>query len=65
MNCYVCERSQHPGGTLFHVREAVGVCLACGVGVCLEHGKKPDEEGGRFLCAGCRRLEEDQSRRTA
>ena len=53
MNCYLCETGKHPGGTLYHVRPAIGVCQHCGVGVCREHGKKADKPDDRLLCADC------------
>jgi hypothetical protein len=51
MNCYECERSSRPGGTHFGVRQAVGVCQDCGVGLCPEHGKKADS--GPLVCSAC------------
>jgi hypothetical protein len=51
MNCYECERVTRPGGTHFGIRQAVGVCRDCGVGLCPEHGKKSDEQP--FLCSVC------------
>ena len=53
MNCYYCEKGEHPGGTLYDVRPTIGVCQHCGVGVCQEHGTKAEEVGSRLLCADC------------
>ena len=51
MNCYHCETGERPGGMSYGIRPAVGVCRECGIGVCLEHGRR--EAGGRLLCESC------------
>jgi Uncharacterized protein conserved in archaea (DUF2180) len=59
MNCYECERTARPGGTRLGIREAVGVCRDCGVGLCPEHGKRMD--GQAFLCSSCARARVEQA----
>ncbi len=65
MNCYLCETGEHPGGTLYHLRPAVGVCQECGIGVCREHGAKADGARGRLLCADCARSSPKTTHRAA
>ena len=56
MNCYTCNKMPGPGGTNYHVRQAVGVCHNCGVGVCAEHSVKAELEGTPLLCLACAEL---------
>ena len=50
MECYEC-KNRHPGGTRLGIRQAVGVCHDCGVGLCSEHGTKIHEQP--LLCSEC------------
>lgn len=56
MKCYICEKAQQPGGMHYAVRQAVGVCQHCGIGVCLEHSHKDAELGAPLLCKACAEL---------
>jgi hypothetical protein len=56
MKCYICDRTQQPGGMHYDVRQAVGICQHCGIGVCLEHSHKDAELGAPLLCPSCARL---------
>jgi hypothetical protein len=56
MNCFYCHQ-QHPGGTRFGARAAVGVCRRCGVGVCPEHSHRDQAPGSELLCHECAKLE--------
>ncbi|MCA1788887.1 MAG: DUF2180 family protein [Thioalkalivibrio sp.] len=49
MICYVCDSKGGAGGTRAGIREAAGVCHACGVGVCREHAQR-DATSGVLLC---------------
>lgn len=51
MHCYFCETGERPGGMRFGIRQAVGVCQGCGIGVCAEHGRR--DQSGRLLCGIC------------
>ena len=59
MNCYECGNVAQAGGTHFGIRQAVGVCLECGVGLCPEHAKKA--EGQPFLCSECRQVRDKRT----
>lgn len=54
MLCYYCEKTPPLGGVRYGIRQAVGICHDCGVGVCAEHGLK--QTGRPLLCAGCEDL---------
>ena len=53
MKCYICEKMPGPGGTHYHIRDAIGICHDCGVAVCTEHSFKSAEPGSPFLCPEC------------
>lgn len=59
MNCYECERAGRPGGTHFGIRQAVGVCRDCGVGLCPEHGKRAGRRP--FLCSACAQARDESA----
>lgn len=50
MNCYYCSTTMGPGGTHYGIRQAIGICRECGLGVCEAHGKL--DELGTLHCAG-------------
>jgi hypothetical protein len=57
MKCYICEKTPGPGGTYYHVKDAVGICHHCGVAVCLEHSHKDSMAGSPLLCPECAKME--------
>ena len=56
MHCYICEHSERAGGTRYAIREAIGVCHECGIGVCDKHADKGEEVGSPLLCSECAKL---------
>jgi hypothetical protein len=56
MNCYICNNTPRPDGTLFHIQAAIGVCHHCGVGICKEHSHKDIRVGSPLLCQECAKL---------
>ncbi len=50
MKCYVCEENGGAGGTRFGIRDAVGICQVCGVGVCRQHSHRDPTPEARLLC---------------
>jgi hypothetical protein len=54
MLCYYCEKTPPPGGVRYGIRQAVGTCHECGVGVCAEHGRK--QAGQPLFCTECLEL---------
>ena len=50
MNCYLCSQAGGPGGTRLGIREAVGTCHYCGIGICELHGRRRPEPSGPFCC---------------
>jgi hypothetical protein len=57
MKCYICEKTPGPGGTHYHIKDAVGICHHCGVAVCLEHSYKDNLVGSPLLCPECAKME--------
>lgn len=54
MQCYICESQRQPtAGLMRVVSEAAGVCYECGIGLCLQHGRREGMAGAPFLCSGC------------
>lgn len=51
MRCSLCETKHRPGGTHLGAREAVGICLRCGGGVCASHATR--DARGALLCETC------------
>ncbi len=52
MKCYECSRSPEPGGLHIASVPAVGICLACGRGVCSEHAR-PVGPRNELRCGRC------------
>lgn len=52
MHCYFCEVEGGPSGTRYGIRQAVGVCADCGVGVCLQHAHR-EAAGEPLRCPEC------------
>jgi hypothetical protein len=59
MHCYYCEKTPALGGVRYGIRQAVGTCGDCGVGVCAEHGRK--QAGRPLLCAECQELRDTRA----
>lgn len=53
MNCYLCERSAQTQTLRYAIAPAIGICVDCGIGVCLSHGVKAAEAGAPLLCLTC------------
>jgi hypothetical protein len=53
MRCYICEQTAQPMKLRYDIAMAIGVCHACGIGVCIEHGVKSREPGAPLLCRAC------------
>lgn len=56
MHCYICEHSEVTRGTRFAIKEAIGVCHECGIGVCVKHSDKAEGIGSPLLCPECAKL---------
>ena len=51
MHCSTCETKHRPGGTHLGSREAIGICLRCGGGVCASHATR--DARGALVCETC------------
>ena len=52
MLCAQCARTHAAGGTHLSTRQAIGICLACGEGVCAAHAERAEDRS--IVCEGCR-----------
>ncbi len=60
MKCYICSQQPGPGGTRYHIQDAVGICQHCGAAVCMAHSSKRDAPGAPLLCLECAQLSRQQ-----
>ena len=65
MQCYICESERKPmAGLMRVVSEATGVCHECGIGLCVQHGRRAGRAGAPFLCSVCASTIADGQRAT-